>query len=630
MGGKPTNRPCALWLCAGLLSQGVSPAIEAQPVEISVLQRQALAQGLDRQEGWLAMVHYRPQTLRDGFVSDADDPAFFLAADGKENPRAELLATLAAVNEETMGDKHPLCRFPARFHWLSQKLRLKLPAVTCPAYQEWKDTLNAQGVSLIFPTAYLNSPSSMFGHTFLRLDRPGQNEDNVLLAFAINYAADAVDSNELMYAYRGLFGGYAGRVSVLPYYEKVKEYTDWENRDIWEYRLNLSPAEVAQLVRHTWEVQPIRFDYFFIGENCSYRLLSLLDVARPGLALRLQFPWRTIPADSVRAIVAARLVDEASFRPSAATTLKAHVAQLTLEQQASARQLSEGGKSPEDVATGSTKDQAAILDVAYESARYQAQEQKLAREQAAELSYRLLRARSRIDVGSSLAGPKTPETRDDQGHKPMAVGLGAGYFDRQAFGELAFRSGYHGLTDPWPGYRLGAQIQFLDTRLRFYESQGLKLEQLTALSIKSLSSRDQFIHPLSWAIELGGHRKLLRDRRPLVGYLTGEAGLSYAWGDGLAFAMIGASLEAGGALDEAVSLGLGPHLGWLYHAWGGQGLMDLNADCFLVGRSWCGGRLSWQHTINFGDDVALQLKLSRELGQNRSADELGLSLQHYF
>ena len=89
-----------------------------------------------------------------------------------------------------MGDKHPLCRFPARFHWLSQKLRLKLPAVTCPAYQEWKDTLNAQGVSLIFPTAYLNSPSSMFGHTFLRIDQKGQTEQTRILAYTIDYAAD--------------------------------------------------------------------------------------------------------------------------------------------------------------------------------------------------------------------------------------------------------------------------------------------------------------------------------------------------------------------------------------------------------------------------------------------------------
>ena len=515
---------------------------------------------------------------------------------------------------------------------MRNKLLLALPETHCPAFEEWRATLDAEGVSLIFPTAYLNSPSSMFGHTFLRLDRRGQNEDNVLLAYTINYAADAVDTNELMYAYRGLFGGYAGSVTVRPYYEKVKEYTDWENRDIWEYRLNLTAEEVAQLVRHTWEVQPIRFDYFFIGENCSYRLLSLLDVARPGLALRLQFPWRTIPADSVRAIDAAQLTDTTRFRASAATTLKAHAAQLTAWQQNLAARLSAGEKVPEgaDWTSLPAGDRAAILDVAYENARYQAQEHKLSRESSAQVGYRLLRARSRIDAVSTLAAAKAPEIRDDQGHKPMTVGIGAGYFDHQGFGELAFRSGYHGLTDPWPGYRLGAQIQFLDTRLRYYERQQLKLEQLSALSIKSLSPRDQFIKPISWSVEVGAHRKLLRKQRPLVGYLTGAAGVSYAWGGGLAFALVGASLEAGGALDEGVSLGFGPHLGWLYRGLGGQGQITVSADCFLVGRSWCGGRAGWQHTINFGNDVALHLNLSHEHGQSRSADELSLSLQHYF
>ena len=107
----------------------------------------------------------------------------------------------------------------------------------------------------------------MFGHTFLRLDGENQDEDARLLAYTINYAADVNPAdNELFYAYRGLFGGYPGVISVQPYYDKVKEYSDFENRDIWEYVLNLTPDETAQLVRHVWEIQPIRFDYFFIGK----------------------------------------------------------------------------------------------------------------------------------------------------------------------------------------------------------------------------------------------------------------------------------------------------------------------------------------------------------------------------
>jgi hypothetical protein len=35
----------------------------------------------------------------------------------------------------------------------------------------------------------------------------------------------------------------SGEYSLMPYYRKVKEYGDFESRDLWEYELNLSPEE---------------------------------------------------------------------------------------------------------------------------------------------------------------------------------------------------------------------------------------------------------------------------------------------------------------------------------------------------------------------------------------------------
>jgi len=37
----------------------------------------------------------------------------------------------------------------------------------------------------------------------------------------------------------------------MPYYLKVREYNDMENRDVWEYELNLSPEEIDRLLMHT-------------------------------------------------------------------------------------------------------------------------------------------------------------------------------------------------------------------------------------------------------------------------------------------------------------------------------------------------------------------------------------------
>ena len=89
----------------------------------------------------------------------------------------------------------------------------------------------------------------------------------------------------------------------MPYYLKVREYTDLENRDIWEYELNLSPEEIDRLLMHAWELGPIHFDYYFFDENCAYHLLGLLEAARPDLELTKGFRWWAIPSDTVREVV---------------------------------------------------------------------------------------------------------------------------------------------------------------------------------------------------------------------------------------------------------------------------------------------------------------------------------------
>jgi hypothetical protein len=60
-------------------------------------------------------------------------------------------------------------------------------------FEQWFRELDAEAVTLVFASAYLNNPASLFGHTLLRLDRRGQTEQTRLLAYAVNYAAD--DSN---------------------------------------------------------------------------------------------------------------------------------------------------------------------------------------------------------------------------------------------------------------------------------------------------------------------------------------------------------------------------------------------------------------------------------------------------
>ncbi|QSP95039.1 DUF4105 domain-containing protein [Marinobacter salinisoli] len=521
---------------------------------------------------WLTLGHYHPNTLGGGFTSQADDPDFFLSENGKHSPEAELRATLQAIQQAGDGNGHAQCRFPARTAWLSEAMGLSLPEVSCPGYQQWADELNTSSVTLVFAASYLNSPSSMFGHTFLRLDPPRTDATtNLLLASTISYAADAAaHDSELLFAYKGIFGGYPGVTSVTPYYEKIRLYSDIEHRDLWEYRLNLSKAEVDQLLAHAWEIQDRNFDYYFFDENCAYRLLALIDVARPGTQLLGEVSTHAIPSDTVRWVLEKNLVSEIHYRPSAATEVAYSLDNLPEHHRELAAALATGNLQAESSALAGLTDEqrARILDATYDYVRYQSEAEGWPREYAAPLSHDLLRERSTVEAAPDTPQPPPPAVRDDQGHDTFRASLGAGQIDGREFVRMSLRPAYHDLLDPPAGYRQGAQLQFLGLDTRYYtDNNEWQVEQIIGVEIRSLSPRDAFFDPLSWQVGFGGRRTDTGSKRVLTPYLDGGAGGSWLLADQLqGFAIATADLEVDDDLNRGYDAAPGADVGLLYQA----------------------------------------------------------------
>jgi hypothetical protein len=323
-GRRSAGRLCVIILCASLAKSLLVP-FSAQADEsgyLSQLLERAHRERLEERPEWRALLHYKPLRIAQGFESQVDADSFFLSPQGKNDPRAELDATLAGFFETNAREpeKSPQCEFVARYHWLKESLAFdpaRLPELPCRQFRRWFEEMNPAGLTLVFPAAYMNNPASMFGHTLLRIDMPGEDAETRLLAYSINYAADTNQQRGVPFAFKGLFGLYHGRFSITPYYAAVKAYGDIENRDIWEYGLNLTTEEICQLLRHVWEMRSAWFDYYFLDENCSYHLLSLLETARPGLKLTDRFHWWAIPSETVRAVAEAGLLEETPrFRPA--------------------------------------------------------------------------------------------------------------------------------------------------------------------------------------------------------------------------------------------------------------------------------------------------------------------------
>jgi len=514
-----STQPCQVLLFGvfvGLfLSLTVLPAVTANSREghhstyLAELISRAQKAGLADQRQWHLLLHYRPN-VTGGYTSQADDPQFFLSKNGKTDPQAELEATLRSFfsSQEfgTLQQPAP-CAFIARYHWLKSQLSFdenRLPLYQCEHFSHWFRELNPIGVTLIFPSAFLNNPSSMFAHTLLRIDQDGQGEETRLLAYTINFAAQPTTDLGITYAVLGVIGGFKGRFSIKPYYLKVKEYGDIENRDIWEYQLRLNQEQIRFMLMHVWELQSTYFDYFFFKENCAYQILSLLEVAVPQWHLTDQFTLWTIPAETVRLLnQRPEFIQDISFHPARTTTIRRKLEHLPVNEKhilSGVIDDSQALKTPA-FTNLSVKRQAFVLDLAIDYFQYTniGKEKEDVRE--GQQLHRLLAARSDLDVVSPRVSIRPFTTRPELGHKPARVGIGGGWRDDDTFEEVTLRAGYHDLLDPESGYVPYSQIELLGVAVRHYNKRNrTRLETLSLVNIVSLTPVDTLIKAPSWKI----------------------------------------------------------------------------------------------------------------------------------
>lgn len=553
------------------------------------LQRQAQQQQLWQHQEWLNLLHYdRDNGSSSGYASAVDDARFFNATEGATNPEAELQATLSALyRRDVSGNDHAQCRFVARLHWLQKQLSIDLatlPEVSCLDYIEWYTMVKAQRVTLIFPTYHLNSPSSMFGHTLLRLDHSAAVEDLDWLSFAVNFGANTnAEDNSLFYAFKGLTGGYPGIFIVAPYFKKIQEYNRIEKRDIWEYQLNLSPEEVDRMVTHLWELKEVNFDYYFFDENCSYRLLELLEVARPGIELTDEFGITAIPIDTVKAIERVGMIESRRFRPARVTELAALIETLSDEEQALMLQLAADPDVFEraDFAVLNDERKANIIDAAYRYQRYQ-QGGEVRSDEQARNSHRLLALLNRYPDNIKpppIVEPLPPEL----GHHSRRISISAGERNNEGFAEVALRMAFHSLEDNERGFLRGAQINMANIQLRVTDSGDFHLQQLDVIDIISLTPRTRFFQPMSWKVYTGLEHQITDGKDRLTAHVTAGWGASYSLADdGLFYALATGRLERNRGLSSSgVEPALGVDSGFLWHFGKNTTRLELSGERFL-------------------------------------------------
>lgn len=629
----------SLRLLVVLLISSLSPLALSNPVDLDVLAERAVTEKLHLDPVWKSLLHYYdPEGFSQKLSSFVDGNDFFLSDSGKSNSAEEIAANIRillsaskhSVNHE---DTDPRCRFVERERWLRKKLSLAATDVPshCKKYREWRSSIDAHSVTLVFPASYLNSPSSMFGHTLFRFDPENIKNDSSLLSYSLSYAADVSKSDEdsFFYAFKGIAGGYPGRFNVVPYFKKIQEYGALENRDVWEYKLNLNPAEVERMLNHAWELKGINFDYFYFRENCAYRLVELLDYARPGLDIAKEFQHTAIPASTVKSIVNAGIVESVNYRPSIGTELQHNLSLIDPKKRDWVSRLAQTPVLADSEAFISLDDslQHSLLLTSNLYLTYLSRRSEMSKGMVGK-RFAMLQRISRYPARKPEQPPQP--IRPDKGHGTSMFALGLGSTNENTFSELNYRISYHDLLDNTSGYLRGGQIELGDFRVRHYNNGGTRIENFDVITLRSLSSWYSIFNSISWEIEAGFSRDLLLENEKMSFQLSGSAGKGFPlMDDYVVYGLLGGSTNVFmGSAEHNNYVNSHAKFGALQYNDYGTAMLELRAESLQ--------RTSVRYALEFGQnlvlsrDHALRLELGVNQVQNKTTHSGKLSYRYSF
>ncbi|MES1210136.1 MAG: DUF4105 domain-containing protein, partial [Pseudomonadota bacterium] len=250
-------------------------------------------------------------------------------------------------------------------------------------------------------------------------------------------------------------------------------------------------------------------DYYFFTRNCSYQLLTLLEVADPSLHLSDQFHGAVIPADTVRAVRAwPGLVQRTDGRPSLMTIMRRRRSRLTRADAAIAAAwatAAPGAPVPPLPAGAAPERQALVLDAATDYLRFHVRGAADPSEKDKLRERRILLARGRLGVPPQEMITSPAVAAPETGHATMRVGVAGGAGNQGGpFQTLSIRAAIHDDLDPPRAYPAGARLQMGELRLRFEDRpRRIGLDQVDLIDIVSAGPFDGWVKTPSWKVWFG-------------------------------------------------------------------------------------------------------------------------------
>jgi len=425
---------------------------------LSFISHLSLAQTIEVDKTWLRLLRYNKNYF--GLKSEVDNKEYFLSSNGKTDPVSELNETIIQfkrpLNEFKNINLHPVCKFPGRFFYLKnhRKIDLNFDLSNCSEFQSFKNKLEINSLSLIFSSYFIDKPASAFGHTLLKLNKDSPLKTD-LNSYGVDYSAQVTTKNPFAYGVLGITGGFYGKFSLLPYFLKLREYNDYESRDLWEFELNFTKDDLDFFVAHLWDMNLALFDYYYFTENCSYHVLRLIETVKPEWNLMDEIYSIVIPIDTIIPLVESpeKYLKGIYFRKSQAKKTEERIRILNNEESEKLAQIINSRKTS-SLNNSSPDSQRNILDAAIDFVDYKYSSEIFLKkvthsENIQNFKQELLIKRSSLDSPLQITS-KEKIKKFNFSHTPRKIALGHKTISRyyNAYGlELSHRFALHDIKE---------------------------------------------------------------------------------------------------------------------------------------------------------------------------------------
>jgi hypothetical protein len=424
---------------------------------------------LSKNKTWTKLLHLNSKEIKDKNFYFTTFPI-----DSKQ----ELLSTLKNQNCENV------CKFPARYKWLSEKLDLNISFSHCKDLNKFINKNLTQSASIVYVSSYLGSPISYFGHIFLKMDSKSE-----LFSTTIGYAAKINSTKLFSTMYKGLTGGLEGKFLIRPFFELLDEYNNFEQRTLFLYPLNLTKKEIEFMLLHFYELYNSKIDYGFYKKNCAYHILYLLDLVSDNDILKnSSFRFTVLPSASLDVIKKSNLFTSQTPKVYLPSINKMYSVYKTLPPNAKNefKNIINSENKSENLNRSSYKNELSyLISNYYEMSFKKFHIYKKDYNQIKKLVYKTPAINATI--------PK------EKGNTKLEI-----YLEEEKLG-LKFKPFLFDRIDEYDNDIAESTLNILNFDIK-YEKNRVSLEELEFINIFSLPINFDFYKPMSWRLYLGANR----------------------------------------------------------------------------------------------------------------------------